>query len=75
MNETMGTLLELMLQRVNEIDQRITNMEESLEKLRSNSISKTGEKHYVYKDAYGWHLTDDFRDIKNALGVEEWKVV
>lgn len=74
MNETMGTLLELMMQRVNDIDQRITRMEESLEKLRSNSI-KVEEKQYVYKDAYGWHLTDDFRDIENALGVEEWKVV
>lgn len=75
MNDTMGTLLELMMQRVNDIDQRITGMEESLEKLRSNRISKTEEKQYVYKDAYGWHLTDDFRDIENALGVEEWKVV
>ena len=35
MNETMGTLLELMVQRINDIDQRITRMEESLEKLRS----------------------------------------
>ena len=35
MNDTMGTLLELVMQRINDIDQRITRMEESLEKLRS----------------------------------------
>ena len=35
MNETMGTMIEIIMKRINDIDQRITRMEESLEKLRS----------------------------------------
>ena len=35
MNETMGTMIEIIMKRINDIDQRITKMEESLDKLRS----------------------------------------
>lgn len=35
MNDTMGTMIEIIMKRVDDIDQRITKMEESLDKLRS----------------------------------------
>ncbi len=35
MNDTMGTMIEIIMKRVNDIDQRITRTEESLDKLRS----------------------------------------
>lgn len=35
MNDTMGTMIEIIMERVNDIDQCITRMEESLDKLRS----------------------------------------
>lgn len=34
MNDTMGTMIEIIMKRVNDIDQRITKIEESLERLR-----------------------------------------
>lgn len=35
MNDTMGTMIEIIMERVNDIDQCITRMEESLDKIRS----------------------------------------
>lgn len=35
MNDTMGTMISIIMKRVDDIDQRITKMEESLDKLRS----------------------------------------
>jgi len=52
MNDTMGTLLELVVQRINDIDQRITRMEESLEKLRliNTVYCSTGMQEPKYGD-------------------------
>ncbi len=66
-HETTGTFIALLAERVALLEKRVSLLEKEPLYL--------SEKQYVYKDAYGWHLTEDFRDIENSIGIEEWKVV
>lgn len=66
-HETTGTFVALLAERVTLLEKRVSLLE-------GCSVAIPEHK-YMYKDAFGWHLTNDFNDIQNRIGVEEWKVV
>ncbi len=63
-HETTGTFVSLIAEKLKSLEERIAMLE-----------CKYTEYMWAYKDAFGWHLTDDFKDIESGIGIEEWRKV
>lgn len=68
-HETTGTFASLIAEKLKSLEERIAMLE------CKYTGCKYTEYMYVYKDAFGWHLTDDFKDIESGIGIEEWRKV